>query len=469
MNYFLRELKIISEKYIVVIMLLFNWLLIGCSPTMVEQTFEIQATISPTPSIIEATTSLIIPVATTSVTTIPTPTITATPKPTFTPSPSTTPISPTTTPTVQLATEIQSQCGSVSPLTPETIEILRGFLLRSNHLEENKGLYVLGDEGLDQPLTFVPDIESLLIWPYPSPNREWIAYDSSDIQDAIWSREITVWNPSTNEAITRLFTFDANWFVGDSIYWGNDNQLIIPLNYEEELFRWWVWSPFSGDEREILVELSGLGNQRERYGTSSILDPLLEMVAYPCELCDEGEYVIKDIESGETMWFIDLGSNPSPHHRSTAYWSPDGHFLTVISGQLNQLLFFNREGEKIHQISLPVLDSPSGLTIFNQSWSPNGQYLAFLRVTSLAGTYEDTLTYIDIQSGQVIDLCVNGRTGFPIWSPDSTKIAFAQQIESGELPQLISIVDIHSGDVVQLYDADGRNLVGWIDLPSARE
>ncbi|MCL4871433.1 MAG: PD40 domain-containing protein [Anaerolineae bacterium] len=453
-------------KHILWIMIPLVFILFGCAAHSRKQTFEPQTTVSSTiaPMIPELMSSLVItatyPAISITSTTTPTSSLLT---PTATASET---LTSNRTPIISEGGALIQRCSNSEPTHVEQSTMLEGLVLIKRG-ETGREIAVLGGIGLQAPIWVYqyPDDNSFSII---SPNGDWIAfisYTNIDRENNLYSVAIRVTNWNEGQEFQAIFdNLTLSRFRG--IEWLNNSQIILPLSNEAELFYWLIWSPLTGNEERVFVNISNISKQQRflDYAYPGP-DPLLELVVYPCEDCGEAEYAVRRLQTEEIAWFIDLDTNPSYVYRSPAYWSPDGRFVTVIGGQfLNQLLFFNREGEKIYEIPLPLLDDPGGLIISARNWSPNSNYLAFLRVTGSASNYEDTLTYIDIQSKQVVDLCINARTGFPIWSPDSTKIAFSQQIQSGEQSRLISIVDIHSGDVVQLDDVNAHNLIGWIDL-----
>lgn len=356
---------------------------------------------------------------------------------------------------------VDQLCAISEPIQVEQTDLARGLIL--NRMTE---IVVLGNTGMQDPawISQYPDNNTSSI---VSPNGDWTAFMTYNVVDRekdIYTVSVQVadWNRSQGFQ-TQLVNLTLSRFA--SSQWINDSQIIFPLAHEGDLLQWFVWSPFNGESETHSIELTGL-SQRSRFLEYAYPgpDPLLELVVYPCEACNGAEYAVKRLQTGETEWFIDLGPNPSYDYRSHAYWSPDGAYVVVLGGQfLNHLLFFNRAGERVYEIILPLLDEPGSLPITAWSWSPNNKYLAFLRVAGSTGQYTESLSLVDMQDGRLIDLCVNATTGPLIWSPDSTRIAFSQQVQSGEQPRLISIVDIQSGNVIQLYDAEAHTLAGWID------
>lgn len=466
------KLKQRFEKYLLIMtMAALTWLLISCSPSVVEQTLETPGALSPTPDSIKTTTSLIVPVSTATMEILATASVT--PQPIaipITPTPTTSTATPDIDTTGSVTTVLQ-QCVSSDPILMDETEAAEGLILRGTW-EEKEGVAILGNDGLDRPLLFVQDPEGQIVWPYESSGKEWVAYTEMlfDRNENTWFIEITAWNPNSGEEIRKSFESIRFLAYDATLRWANDSQLMISLENEDELFHWLVWSPFTGEQQVLSVELSGIGNHMQYFQVPPSVDPRLELVAYPCEFCGEAEYVVKSISTGETEWVIDLGPQPSYAYRGPIVWSPDGELVAVVGGRnliVNGLWIFNRQGGLVHEIVLPDIGGIVAALLL--TWSPNSEYLAFSRGSyNDVGKITETLAYISLADGSVIDLCLDFSSAYPVWSPDSMHIAFSQQIESGQKPRFISIVDIHSGDVIQLYDADARNLLGWITLPNER-
>jgi Tol biopolymer transport system component len=247
------------------------------------------------------------------------------------------------------------------------------------------------------------------------------------------------------------------------IHWVVQEQIVIALANEGELYRWLLWSPFE-DSREILeVELEGLGNALERYHTDVSFDPFLEYVIYPCEDCPPAEYLVKNMRSDETEWSIDLGEKPGSAYRGFPYWSPDGQYIAIVSGDFEQTTWiFNRRGEVVHRIEGGTL---------NMSWSPGSRYLAFGRDNENPLNGENySVTLLDLADNTLIDLCVNPYPpSVPIyWSWDSSKIAFGNRVSELDNPKTsIYIVDINSGDKVELSnEEEDYRIEGWVNIDS---
>jgi len=425
--------------------------LIGCTSLSEKQSLEPQVTSSATAAPIA--TETVIPKISVSPTSMPktSPPVTATELP-----------ASTSTPIISPITAVNQRCSASEPLQVEQTNLAQGLVVA-----EREKVAVLGSDGLQNPIWFYqyPDNTFSTI----SPDGKWIAFITYNEVDRVtdtYSIAMRVTNLEANQEFqVTLEILILSRF--EPISWINDSQLIVPLANEGELFHWLVWSPFDDRQETLSVEATGLGVLMERFSHPPTLDPLLELVVYPCETCGEAEYAVKRIDTGEISWFIDLGDNPAYDVlHAPVVWSPDGQVVAVLAGELsNHLLFFDRQGEKLHEVVLPVSDYTGTLGLFSQTWSPDSEYLAFLRPTvGSEGEQIESLSYVNVKDGRLIDLCIDAHTGSPIWSPDSAKIAFSQQLQSGEQSRLISIVDIGSGDVVQLPDVNAYTLLGWMSL-----
>jgi hypothetical protein len=435
-------------------------LLVGCSSDPSDQALETQSR----PTQTQNTIGTIVPTITPTLvrTKEATPTITGTPLSSTTLE-TTIQITPTATTIIDSVTNIQTQCLIPDPILEDEAEVTAGLILHGTWNGE-KGAAILGTSGLEAPLIFIPDLEGQTNWPSESPDNIWLADLNSNKN--IQSEELIVWNPFSGEEIRHVFEGISLLPYDASFRWTKDLQLVLPLKNDVELFQWLVWSPFIGKQEILSAELSGIGNHMEYFNVPPSVDPLLELVAYPCEFCDGAEYAVKSIDSGETVWFIDLGEKPSYAYRGPVIWSPDGEFVAIVGGRnsiLNGLWIFNRHGELVHEIVLPDIGGIVAASYL--AWSPNSEYLAFSRGSyNGEGEIISTLAYVSLADGSVTDLCLDFQTQ-PHWFSDSTKIAYSQQIQRDEQLRLISIVDIDSGDVVQLNDANAYNLLGWISPP----
>lgn len=242
--------------------------------------------------------------------------------------------------------------------------------------------------------------------------------------------------------------------------------MILPLENNKEIYEWVIWTPEENQERRISLQLDGIGDEVIRYGIAPVLDPIGELVIYPCEKCDGSEYMVKEVESGNNIWSIDLGIVPTVAYRGLPVWSPDGAYVAVTGGRStkqNGLWIFDRNGEVVHNITLPDIDGVYAADAL--FWSPNSEILAFLRLSfDPQGNSKQTLAYLVINTGEVVDLCLNYQPNSAAWSLDSKMIAF---IPSGdnEAQNSVGIVDLE-GNVNFLPIDNVSEIHGWVLLYS---
>ncbi|MEZ4510379.1 MAG: hypothetical protein R3C62_00750 [Chloroflexota bacterium] len=439
---------------------------IGCTPPTQEHSLDNRATPTfaadePTqtpskPNPIEPTR---VPKETIAVVTnTPEPTATTTPLPTST----STPDAPTTTPIVQ-------KC-----IDPRLIQEDEGYLFQGLTLNNySTAIRILGSEGLDKPAWSYQHPEDRRLPPAAlvSPNGDWIAFETFhtiDREQDIYTLSMQVVNWASGESLSGQFD-NLTLARGIAPRWVNDSQFAFALAEEEETLHWLIWSPFDNSQQMLTVEVPGIGLSLTRnfYGYPT-LGPRLEFLAYVCELCEEAEYMIKSLVADQPSWGIDLGPNPSGVFRDVVRWSPDGNYLAFAAGGErnihNQVWVFTREGQLLYKIVLP--DFGRGIVARDLTWSPNSEYLAFAR-NSYDSREEavETLSYISLEDGSVTDLCVDIHNGRPIWSPDSTKIAFDRPIEGEESGGFLSVVDLVDENAVYLPHPDDFVLVHWVSLP----
>lgn len=367
---------------------------------------------------------------------------------------------PTAVPTVQ----VFQQCTESEPELVEESSLLQGLILVGKW-EEGVGIAILGSDGMRIPATVYFYTEQLLEG--VSPDGKWIATSSlTDIIDESSNRytvEVNVTDFDAERSFQKIYE-EVSLSSFDNLRWANNSQLVLPLKNQGDLFQWLVWKPLTGEEEILSVELMGIENAMSFYQVSPSYDPNLELVIYPCELCGSTAYIVKNLKTGQTEWTLNFDPEPSYAYRGTPVWSPNAEYVVVgggITGALNRLKIVNRDGTTLYDIGLPDAGVAAAERLV---WSPNSEYLAFSRANPNPNEpfgYNSTLAYVRLSDGAVIDVCVDLPITTIEWSPDNTKIAFSQRNEEDESLNVISIVDINTGDIFQLYDPGNHSIVGW--------
>lgn len=352
---------------------------------------------------------------------------------------------------------VEQRCNVESTENSAEAELAMGLILFGNW-EDGSTNAILGSNGLNDPLFFLPTDGYFFD---TSPNQKALAYYTLEKNDDLSSLEVTILDTTLMTPLIQNRFETIEFAPTAQTNWANENHLTIALTNQDELYRWLVWYPFEGREEVVAVELEGIGDALERYHTSVSYDPFLELVIYPCQDCSPDEYRVKDINTGNTLWSIDLGPNPDDAYRGFPYWSSDGQYVAISGhqwGEDNAVWVFNREGEELYKLQ------GGGLTM---RWSPDNRYLVFTHknLTNEA-TISSTFTLLDVVDKRLLDLCVEPSGGVPYWSPDSTKIAFTSDVSEVDNPEtLLNIVDIYSGNLIQLLSEDEKyRPEGWVDI-----
>lgn len=369
-------------------------------------------------------------------------------------------ILPTSTLTPQLTTTPSLFLDCVSPerTIVEHTYLTRGLAFMGIW-DGLPGLGILGGEGFNTPAYFLPESKyGVYLTPKIAPNREWLVqeiYSSGTLAEAV------LVNPDTNQEVRA--SLDASSLTNFSaLEWLNNSQLIALSRNEEEMQSLFIFSPFTNEQEIWSTQLTKIA-PFSLFSVPPVYDPFLKLVIYLCESCEERGYLVKDMESGETIWSIRLDPIPAYPVRGIPVWSPNGEYVAVSSGAtLNRIEVFNRYGETVQEISF---SETSVVTLGSLRWSPDSQYLSSIRRVEISQeVIVESLFFLPIHGdGSIIDLCVKPTMG-PYWSPDGTAFAYTEQTQTNEQEQILTIVKATMDEAVQLPDSSGYVLIGWMKI-----
>jgi Tol biopolymer transport system component len=139
-----------------------------------------------------------------------------------------------------------------------------------------------------------------------------------------------------------------------------------------------------------------------------------------------------------------------PAHDLHPVWSADGARILFSSNRGNasaddyDLYAMRADGSELRQITRgPDVDTYG-------SWSPDGQRIVTRRVR--AGTNDNEVYVLDADGSNARNLTNDAATydGWPVWSPDGTRIAYAGGGPPGRSPHRIFLVDVDGKNRVAL-------------------
>lgn len=450
------------------IFLLLGFGIVGCNSEVIPQTTNGIHSVTPSPDmIVDLPTKILTKVAEPTI--LPTLTPTLTPHPTQIPTP-TKQYNVTNIPT-PTSIEVQELCGTVHTDPSEIpAEIMEGIVIEGIW-DDTLGIAVQGED-VNTP-AFIQPVPTGSWTTKVSPDGKWLAFTEAVEYDEFGNATIldgVVLNPISKEVFrTRIQDELVSKLNLSGFQWLNDTQLVIHTLPESKtnVMTYIIWSPFTGETQTLSFQLPGYEHILFGGTVYPIIDPFLEYIIYPCydgDICGDKDFRIQDIASGKEAWATESMISPYSFPRNVQ-WSPDGKFVAVFDKDQPDLInlnIFDRDGERVHEMTLPSLGFGGGY-----KWSPDEKYIAFLRSQKF-GQEEQTvanLVYADLVSGEVFDLCISNIQKF-YWSPDSAKIvtefADATSENSSDWVYEATVVDIASGDKYKWYETDSPGfLLGW--------
>ena len=274
---------------------------------------------------------------------------------------------------------------------------------------------------------------SVLLNLHPSSNHQWV------IADLAFSGSYLI---DLASGASRPVITDIHTGPGQFLAWSPDSQhvIILPETFPQE-----VWITDITSQRHTAFDVP----------TSEFGYTLVRAVAYSpdgtivadaslhgrtaSKSTSEVEIGIQASELGTRSSLAWLSGDQVIEH--SLAWSPDGQRLAIVvvvgtydaelSNEDIQLWMVNRSDGN------PTLLA-RGLAPYRAAWSPDGQYIAFLRAESspLENPVFSNIYLLDISTGQeqAVTHFTEQRLGHLVWSPDGTMLAFSvSTAEYGEV------------------------------------
>lgn len=223
-------------------------------------------------------------------------------------------------------------------------------------------------------------------------------------------------------------------------------------------------------------------------GANIAYDSTLNRVVYPK---NDETVVLIDAKNGKELTSIKL-----PNWGRIPRWSNDGEKLVLVANidensfdiepvegvmprfaRNEEFFVVSRDGSEFEQLT-HLTDQSSHISIDEYAWSPDGSLIAFWvnvgnNDASLDGKMS-TLMLLDVNLGQVTDLCIQGISGRfnrkadgihmiypqPVWSPDGSQIMITQLDPKDSKKYNVLVVDLASKQAFPIVE----NLapIGWM-------
>lgn len=318
--------------------------------------------------------------------------------------------------TIQVASSqtIQS-CLTVLPVVPKHSSLSGTLIINSNYQFSTVSL----------PGFETRPMSEFIHWVLVSPNQK--RFVSSDPVDSSVSPRLALIN--TKKQVIASFDWESDWeYV---VQWVNNDKLLIRTSNINSL----VLLNLVSGEKQVIPFPYGAELYIE-YGVAKIrsgflaYDPKMTNVLYE----SEGHvFVLRELEyfPGAVVW-----ARRNNINWAEPVWSPSGDRIAVplMDKQgLDDLYVVDSFGDS--EIRLTNFDSiyhnPASTTIYNISWSPDGNYLAIqldLRTTEqdspekIDGNLAGRLLVVNLATQQITDYCLDYAFP-PVWSPDGRHLA----------------------------------------------
>lgn len=330
-----------------------------------------------------------------------------------------------------------------------------------------QGLYTVGGDPLAYSKLPVSEEQKYFAFGF-SPDGNWFAFspvEYSSTKEIVFDSPKVILLSANGERIEHTFSVKdftdelplEYHFAGFSGYshWISDTLIYAalysmtstsPHHIDDTSFK--VLDPFAGVWREDLLE----DLPEDSHSLEKGISPDLTRMLYE----DRVGVVLKNLEDGREIWH-DKALN-SAVVGPLIFWSPDSETaayanVLFVSPEERTVVLISRDG-----IAKPIMGptlSLSELSVTDVRWSPDGHYLALLTVKD-----EELSVFIyDVEAEKYISQCPIAKYTdlMPklIWSPDNRYLAYAG------LDYPLIIMDVKSGETIKL--ADDAQAVGWSD------
>lgn len=223
-----------------------------------------------------------------------------------------------------------------------------------------------------------------------------------------------------------------------------------------------IFNPFTGEKVEGILEgLIGWNKSATPY-----FSPDMTRVVFVQPKQDTATLILWDLEQGQAIWEEDFGRGDARIFEiglggmsgfgNSVMWSSNSS--TFVFSEWLQDEFVTRAISRVGEEKIIIQSPERWAAIHTGVWSPDSRYLAYVDgyFDNQKQTLVERLMLYDFILDERIELC-SGLTDFKevLWSPDSTHLAFAAQL------QLLTL-NIYSGEIVSLGNIGNFLAAKWL-------
>ncbi len=356
---------------------------------------------------------------------------------------------------------VEQRCVKLVQDSPS--ELMGSLLLQTNKQGENPETYLLNLE------TGAQDLIGNLSDERVSPDGNKLAYRDLASQSVVIA-------DANREKLKVISDPEISLYPAD---WLDNNRLLLNKKERETngpyaIASLIVLNVATGEQKEWIPEYPNFNDHyNEVYWVPSsriVVNPKFNYLIYPAWE-DDLPVILWDIDSQSQIARVHDGDRVN-----TPQWSPDGkQFVISAPPQIvgdgityrntddglpyvggNDLFLVSLTGE-IRRLTYSTVGDEAWQAYY--SWSPNGQYIAFLlQRGGFTGRTSGELSIVDISTGNVTDYCIKG---IPIWSSDGRYVVVTQTDE--KLQSRVMLVDLQTSYTWQIVE--NARAIGWVASP----
>jgi hypothetical protein len=317
-----------------------------------------------------------------------------------------------------------------------------------------------------------------------SPNREWIAYRESQLNDR---QEYLVNNlviTDSDHIFYKILQWNDSWASVN--YWLNNDELVLSLVQAKNLgindddMNYLVINPITNESRSLTAIFPGIFRESPRpnwdgRGITAFNSEANQVIYLQGNTTGPYYYVLWDMNTQEILAsfqvFGEFNAIPRWSNNGTQFALAPSLFSKAKSFPSYEI-YIGSENGKIVELT-KLTDSYPWIYIDDLSWSPDSNRIAFwFSYWEDEQPYFDTkatryLAIADLITGSVTGYCINGEHDAsigirifnpPLWSPDSKQVIIQSQISQDSFHAIL--IDIQTQRAYHISE----NLVpvGWL-------